>query len=97
MIFLCEKNVTNKIWGEGGWVRQPIKVRWSRVYPFGHLSTINPHCRSEGRRQGSDAVFLGEIGNPIDEKVTRILNENLKFFGIQFRCGDNMNKEKTCF
>ena len=35
---------------------------------------INPHYHSEGRRQGSGAVFLGEIGNRKNEKLKRIFN-----------------------
>ena len=40
------------------------------------INFISPHYRSDGRRQGSGAIFLGEIGNLKYEKVTRIFKES---------------------
>ena len=55
---------------------------------------INPHYRSEGRRQGSGAVFWAKlvILCILYEKVTRILKETLYFFGTIFRYGDEGEK-----
>ena len=45
----------------GGGECQRIKVLRSRVFPLGQLPTITPHYRSEGPRQGSCGVFLGDF------------------------------------
>ena len=46
---------------------------------WGECQRINPHWRSEGRRQGSGAVFLGEM-----ESVGKYIN----FFAktVHFLC-----------
>ena len=41
-----------------------------------YIQQISPHYRSEGRRQGTGAIFLGEIGNLKYEKVARIFKES---------------------
>ena len=55
-IFIHDKKSLNPFWGVGGGVGG-----WWWWWRGGKPIKINPHYCSEGRRQGSGAVFLGEM------------------------------------